>query len=302
MEKISISIIIPVFNGLSYTQKCMAGLTAQIQAQKEEVEIHIVIVDDGSTDGTSQWIRAHYPEVYLVPGDGNLWWSGGINEGVKFALSTLQSDYILWWNNDVLADKDYFSNLVRNIQTYPVEVVMGSKIFMLDKGLLWGMGGHFDPRKGHKYMYGHGQKDGQEFQGIMEVDWFPGMGTVFHKSVFDKIGFLDAQNFPQYHGDSDFTYRAKRAGFSLMAFPNLILYNDNTNTGLSHRGSFKSLVRSLTSIKSNFNVQKNLLFVRKHASSFRAYGPMWWNYFRYIGGFFKWKALSMIGLSKKEII
>ncbi len=295
-----LSVIIPVFNGIGFTQKCLPVLKDRISKIKnEKYKVTFVIVDDGSTDGTSQWVEEHYPEVYLLKGNGNLWWSGGINKGITFALDELLSDYILWWNNDILPHENYFVNLFDILKRQSVNVIVGSKVFVLNKDIIWGMGGKFDAFSGSRFMYGERSADTERYLRPFEVDWFPGMGTVFHRSVFEKIGLLDEKLFPQYHGDSDFTYRAKKAGFTLIAFPDLVIYNDNTNTGIKHNGSIKYLYRSLTSIKSNYNVSKDIAFFRKHSQSVKAYVPLAGKYVRYIGGFLKWSLLGVMGVKRK---
>ncbi len=300
MTKPLLSIIIPVFNGLEYTQKSLKSLEKQISIlPRDKSKIHIVVVDDGSSDGTYEWVKSNHPEVHILQGNGNLWWSGGVNKGMEYALEHLKTEYILWWNNDILPDDNYLKNLLQVIGKQPEDVVIGSKIFMLHKNLIWGMGGKFDPRKGTKHMYAERKEDGPELKKPFEVDWFPGMGTCFHKSVFDKIGYLDEENFPQYHGDSDFTLRAKKAGFRLIAFPELIIFNDTSNSGIVHQGSIGKLFKSFTSIKSNFNIQKNRLFLKRHADSRLAYLPLIRKYSKYVGGFLKWKFLGFLGVKKK---
>jgi GT2 family glycosyltransferase len=299
MKALSLSIIIPVFNNLSYTRKCLQNLDI-LTAGIIDHKIFTVVVDDGSTDGTSEWIKDNHPEVYLLKGNGSLWWSGGINMGVRFALTDLKTDYILWWNNDILATDDYFKNLFEILKLNDDYSIIGSKIFILNKNVIWGMGGKFDARKGTRFMYGEQAADSDQFKNPFEVDWFPGMGTTIHRSVFEKTGYLDEKNFPQYHGDSDFTFRAKKAGFKLIAHPSLVLYNDNTNTGLKHQGSFINLYKSLTSIKSNYNIKKDIQFFNIHARSPIAYKILLNKYLRYIGGFFKWKLLGTVGLKKSN--
>lgn len=300
MNNPCLSIIIPVFNGLSYTKKCLKSLNElRDTAGVSEDRVQIVIVDDGSKDGTSDWVTKNYASAHLLYGDGNLWWSGGINKGVRYALYELKSDYILWWNNDILPHKDYLVELFNIIEKTPVNIIIGSKIFGLHQNHIWNMGGRFDSASGTFYLYGPNHNYKGSFQQPTEADWLPGMGTTIHHSVFRKIGFCDEKRFPQYHGDSDFTYRAKKAGFRLFAYPNLIIYNDTTNTGLIHGGSFKNLFKSLTIIKSNFNLKKDIAFYRKHATSLWAYIPLLNKYFRYIGGLIKWKVLNTIGIKKK---
>jgi GT2 family glycosyltransferase len=290
----SLAIIIPVFNRIDYTKKCLSNLvTIKISSESINKRLSIVVVDDGSRDGTSEWIRKFHPDVHIVYGDGNLWWSGGVNKGISYAIDVLNSDYILWWNNDIIAAPDYFSELFGIIEKSPVDIVIGSKIYRMNNDLLFGMGGRFDPVWGYYDMYGHNQTDSEELKKSFEVDWFPGMGTTFHRTVFEKIGLVDEENFPQYHGDSDFTFRAKKAGFKLIAYPELVIYNDGAN-----RKSSKTLYHSLTDTGSLYNFSKYMKFFGRHATSFKAYRFIFNSYFRYIGGFYKWKMLNLIGIKK----
>ena len=294
-----VSIIIPVFNNINFTKFCLKTLNELLSPPGPSgIDFKIVVVDDGSKDGTAEWIKENFPDVHLLFGNGNLWWSGGINMGVAYAFDKLETDYILWWNNDIKPKEDYFLQVEKLIRENEDNVLIGSKIFILNKDIIWGMGGKFDPVTGVRFMYGGLQDDSDKFRRPIEVDWFPGMGTIIHRQVFEKIGMLDFRNFPQYHGDSDFTYRAKKAGFKLIAFPELVIYNDNSNTGLIHSGTIRNLFKSLTSVKSNFNIKKEVTFYRKHSQSPLAYLYVIRNYFRYIGGFFKWKFLNSIGIKK----
>jgi len=300
MENKVVAVIIPVFNGLNFTKICLQSLDELRDYSGFATEqLQVVVVDDGSKDGTHEWIRENCPWVHVLTGDGSLWWSGGINTGVRFALDELNSDYILWWNNDIISHRDYIKNLFNIISKSPENVLIGSKIFVIGSNeLIWGMGGKFDPVSGDRYMYGEQQADSSFFQSPLDVDWFPGMGTTIHRSVFEKIGYLDEINFPQYHGDSDYTFRAKKAGFTLIAYPELVIYNDVSNTGIKHNGSFKDLRKSLFSIKSNYNIRKDISFFRIHATTFKAYRTLFKKYFRYVGGFIKWKLLNLIGIRK----
>jgi GT2 family glycosyltransferase len=294
-----VSVIIPIFNGINLTKKCLESLFNIFSASDfKVVDFKIIVVDDGSTDGSAAWISENYPSVHILYGDGGLWWSGGINKGMAYALQELNTDYVLWWNNDIIPGNDYFTQVEKLISANDDDILIGSKVFILDKNLIWGMGGRFNPVKGTKFMYGMRQKDCDTYRKPFEVDWFPGMGTIIHRKVFDRIGMLDEDNFPQYHGDSDFTYRAKKAGFRLMVFPELVIYNDITNTGLIHGGRFSNLYRSITSIKSNFNLRKDISFYSKHASSPFAFMALVKKYSLYIGGFYKWKLLNFFGIKK----
>jgi GT2 family glycosyltransferase len=157
------------------------------------------------------------------------------------------------------------------------------------------MGGTFDVNTGFKSLIGTAEADNTKYESIIDCDWLPGMGTITHKSVYEKIGWLDEKNFPQYHGDSDFTLRAKKNGFRIIVDPSLKIYNDTRHSGIRHNNNFSKLVQSLFSIKSNYNIKKDFLFYKKHCISMKAYRILFTKYFRYIGGFLKWKTLRLFG-------
>jgi len=297
---LKISIVIPIFNGLSFTKDCLKNFyKTQNSILNNELEYSIIIVDDGSTDGSADWIMKNYPQVTILQGNGDLWWSGGVNLAVKYILNELHSDYILWWNNDIIAGENYFTELSRVLKVNDENVIIGSKVYLAqNQEVVWSVGGIFNPVNGFKDMIGRGQADSEGLSDITECDWLPGMGTVTHKSVYEKIGFLDNANFPQYHGDSDFTYRAKVNGFRILTYPNLKIFNNTENSGLKHNESFRMLYQSLFSIKSNFNIKKDFIFYKKHAQSIFAYYVLFKKYFKYIGGFLKWKFLNVFGLNR----
>lgn len=301
MNKIKLGVLIPVFNGLSFTQKSLSRLYKLIDENSSTtLDIQIVVTDDGSTDGTAEWIHQNFPQTHVLTGDGSLWWSGGINLGMKYAIDHLNCSYVLWWNNDILPAEDYFHNLEQIILSEKPEIA-GSKIYYAHQPeLVWSMGGIFNTRNGRKHMTGMDEPDHDALKKVHYADWLPGMGTLLHKSVIGKIGLLDEKNFPQYHGDSDYTFRAKLAGYQIKVYPGLRIWNDKSNSGLLHRDSYKLLKKSLTDIKSNYHMGKDFLFYRKYATSPMAYQTLVIKYCFYIGGFIKWRLLNLLGIRKKR--
>ena len=85
-----IAILIPVFNNLEYTKKCLQNLEEKLGENNIAKHFPIIVIDDGSSDETADWIKKNYPEVELLFGNGNLWWSGGINKGAKHAIEKLK--------------------------------------------------------------------------------------------------------------------------------------------------------------------------------------------------------------------
>ncbi|NOX47896.1 MAG: glycosyltransferase family 2 protein [Chlorobi bacterium] len=302
MKKIKIALVFPIFNGLDFTKTCLSHLSSSFdKIDQGRAMFEIVITDDGSVDNSREWIKKHYPNVHVLQGDGSLWWSGGINLAMDFAIDELGADYILWWNNDILPSGDYFKNLIGILETVDEKTIIGSKIYYADKKeIIWSMGGLFDQHTGAKSMMGNGAHDSEEFNEPRKADWLAGMGTVFHVSVCGDIGMLDNKNFPQYHGDADFTLRAKNQGYDIIVYPGLRIYNDKRQSGLQHGESLKRLLESLVSVRSNYNIKKDFKFYKVHTNNLRAYIPVTMKYLNYIGGFFKWKALGLLGTKRKQ--
>ena len=295
------AIILPVYNHLDYTRITLSELSGLIHDISDH-KFHIVLVDDGSVDGTDEWVRVNYPEAIVLKGSGSLWWSGAVNLGVRYALENTKTEYIILWNNDIHTDRLYFQHLLKILPEVPPGTIVGSKIFVAEQpDVIWSMGGFFNPKNGQYGMYGYFEKDAPEYDSIRTVDWLTGMGTVIPRKAIEEIGYWDNNNYPQYHGDSDFTYRAKLKGYHLMVYPALKMYNSIKNSGIEHEGKFKNLFRLLTDIRSKSNLKKNFRFYRSYATSIRAYMPLLWHYFQIIGGFFKWKLLNVFGLRKKKI-
>ncbi|MFO7939796.1 MAG: glycosyltransferase family 2 protein [Bacteroidales bacterium] len=296
-----IAVIIPVHDGWTYTQKCLSSMESMVNARRtaDEPQYSVVVVDDGSTDGTAAFVGQHFPWVHLLLGNGSLWWSGGINMGSSYAIEKLHADYLLLWNNDIFPGDHYFENLSDIVYTSNGQVIWGSLVRELQHPeRVWSMGGRFNRKTGARFMLGLDKPIGDLPKTPQPADWLTGMGTLVPVEVVKRIGYWDARRFPQYHGDSDFTCRAREAGFQLFVHPELTIYNDLYSTAPLHQGEFRKLIRSLGHIKSKYNFRKDWAFYRRHKAAPLAYFNLLWRYVRYIGGFFKWKILRVLGMRK----
>ncbi len=293
------AVLIPIFNGWQYTRECLQTLESQIYDPRLKNEYVVVVTDDGSTDGSADEIKAHFPKVELQYGDGNLWWSGGINVGAKYAIESLGCDYVLLWNNDVLSAHDYFVELDRIIETEPPGSVIGSKVYFTDRPeRVQAYGGYFNPITGVKYSYGYDKEDTREYNEVKHCEWLPGMGTLVHADVVTRLNYWDATNFPQYHGDSDFTYRAKKAGFEVKVVPQLKLWNNTENTGINYPDSFRLAYKALSSIRSDYHLGKDIKFYRLHAKSPLSIYGLGVKYFWHLYGTTKRRLKRMLGQNK----
>src|SRR5258707_1027535 len=114
-----IYIVIPVHNRLEATRECLESLRNQTYTC-----FRIVLIDDGSTDGTSEFVKENYPDVTVLTGDGNLWWTGATNLGVRYALKICgPDDYVLTLNNDTVLPAKYLEIMMSLARRVPKALI-----------------------------------------------------------------------------------------------------------------------------------------------------------------------------------
>ena len=262
----NIIILIPIYNGIAYTKEALKSLAISLN-NTTNIKWHydIVIIDDGSTDDSCDWIKKNYPDIHVVHGDGNLWWSGSINLGIKYSLNKLDPVHFLLFNNDLIIDPHYFRNLELIIDEYSNDTIIVSKVFYLDEPeKVFSMGAKYNYILGTHQVLNYKRKNIYDYNNPIFIDWSGGMGALIHKNIFERIGFFDQFNFPQYKGDFDFFLRAKKYGYKILAYPNLKIWNNKTQTGIKVKG-IVTFIKSFYDKKSQMNIYENIKFYNKHA-------------------------------------
>lgn len=224
MDLPKVSIIVPVHNSIDYTLRFLE--TAKLL---EYDNYEIIIVDDGSTDGTEEKISQLYPDVIILKGDGDYWWTKSINAGVKYALAK-GTDYILTLNNDNEVDKNLLNELIKTARAHPKSVV-GAKVYEKGKDNVVYIGGgkHRFLTPPHFFILPYGNIDNEKNNELREVDFITGMGCLIPAEVFNEVGCYNEDFLPQYFADAEITLRAKKHGYKLIFNPNAKIWNDVTS-------------------------------------------------------------------------
>lgn len=189
---------------------------------------HVVICDDGSTDNTFQNIQLNFPDVDVLRGNGNLWWSGGTNLAIHHALAK-GADYILTINDDALMEPQFLREMVAIAQQNP-KYIVGCRIHREDqRDRIWSLGTTpvFRGYEIFRLNFWDQRWDDikANFTDPYPVITMPGNGVLIPRAVFEEVGYFDQGKMPQYHADSDLIMRARKAGYQPVIATRAVLYN-----------------------------------------------------------------------------
>ncbi|MBT0653155.1 glycosyltransferase family 2 protein [Geobacter luticola] len=206
-------IIILNWNGKDDTSECLESLNALTYSNYE-----IIVVDNGSTDGSQRYIKEKYPQVLLMETGQNLGFTGGNNRGITAALQK-NADYVLLLNNDTVVDGQFLDELVFAGESRKDVGILNPKIYYYDEPrLLWYAGGNISLLQGLSRHFGFQEIDHGQYDTTREVNFITGCAFLIKREVIEKIGPLD-DNFFCYSEDADWSLRAIKAGYKGLYVP-----------------------------------------------------------------------------------
>jgi len=223
----TVAVVVPVHNRRAVT----LGFLERMQGNLP-IGTTIVIVDDGSNDGTAEVIRASYPLVVVLSGDGSLWWAGATNLGVEYALDH-NFDYVLTINDDSIPEDGFLDRLLETAGARPSAIVGVMLVYRSDPARVWACGGRVCFWSGRLFQHDlHGRDVAEARAGdrVRTVEILPGCGVLVPTAAYRDIGLYDARHFPQYHADSEFTIRAHRRGYEILVDTAAVVANDVERT------------------------------------------------------------------------
>lgn len=189
------TLIIPVHNRREITLACLRHLRAigDLPAHRA------IVVDDGSTDGTAAAVSAEFPDVEILSGHGELWWTGAIALGMERAFRQ-GAEAVCWLNDDCLPERGTLAALLAEAAVPPGCLAAPAC---------------FDRRTGRSVPNAFvGRRALVGTAGTtVEAEGLSGFCVVVPRAVWTRIGVPDARRFPHYFGDNAYTLAATRAGF-----------------------------------------------------------------------------------------
>ncbi len=212
MSRQNVYVIIPVHNRKAITIQCLDTLDKNGDLKK----YHVIVVDDGSTDGTSEEINSSYPSVIILAGDGNLWWTGAIKQGMEYAYEK-GAEYFIWLNDDCLVDSHTFDDLVSFCKTH-IDSIIGCQGVDFNNHNIICFGGK------RKQWMNHHMLDCPKGE-IIQCDLLSGNLVCIPRAVINKINYPNSYTVPHYGGDSSYLIKARKSGFKIFVVNKYLNFN-----------------------------------------------------------------------------
>lgn len=209
-----VSIVLLNLNGYVDTSDCIQSLE-----QIDYPNYEIIVVDNGSSDGSGERVAIEFPAVRMIVSENNLGFTGGNNLGTRHALER-GADYVLLLNNDTVVDPGFLSHMVDVAEHDPAIGLVGPKIFYFSEPKrIWYAGGDVNLAAGSCNHVGKDKiDDGRRFSKVSDTGFITGCAFLVKASVLREIGLLDDKLFV-YWEDTDFCERARKRGYRRVFVP-----------------------------------------------------------------------------------
>ena len=235
------TIVVPNYNGIKYIGDCLDSLA--------EEPAHIIVVDNGSKDGSRQMVRDNFPGVELVCLDKNYGFCKAVNEGIARSKTT----YVILLNNDTKVEPGFVRALEKPLEQNPTVFSGSAQMRNMYRPEQIDDAGDYYCALGWAFARGKDRPVGN-YQNKRRIFAACGGAAIYRRKVFDEIGDMDENHFA-YLEDIDLGYRARLSGYVNLYIPEAIVYHAGSGASGSRYNEFKV---SLTSRNSVYLVYKNM--------------------------------------------
>lgn len=239
-----VSVVIPNFNGIAFLDSVLASLEGQTLNNFE-----VILVDNGSTDGSCSFVTANYPWVHLIELSENFGFCGAVNAGIRAA----KAPYVLLLNNDTEVKEDFVEEMLAAIRRHKNAFSCGARMVQYhDRDKLDDVGNYYCAL-GWSFARGRG-KVIHAYETEDRIFSACAGAAIYRKKILEKIGYFDEEHFA-YLEDTDIGYRARIYGYENWYAPKAIVYHVGSGTSGSRYNQFKTRYSSRNNI---YLIYKNM--------------------------------------------
>jgi len=240
-------ILILNWNGWKDTIECI------VSCQKlSYTNYRILIIDNGSEDGSELIIRKQFPDIPLIQTGSNLGFAGGNNVGIRQALAH-GADYVWLLNNDTIVKSDALDELVNAAERDSITGIVGSKIYYHEDPVkIWFAGGIWRANRAFNTHRGYNEYDHGQYNTVQEVDYITGCSLLIKSSVINAIGLMHEEYF-LYWEETDWNTLAYKNGWKIIYVPSSIVWHKISST--IKNDSYQQIY---------YYIRNGLLFFQRH--------------------------------------
>ena len=237
------TVVIPNYNGIKYIDGCLRSL------YKGSVQPEIILVDNGSTDGSLSLVKEKYPLVKVIEFAENTGFSKAVNAGIRMA----RTEYVLLLNNDTVSGQEMTACLEKAMDDDPGIFSAGAKMINLhDRNKLDGAG-DFYCALGWAYARGK-DKPVDSYDKEDRIFSACAGAAIYRRGLFDRIGYFDENHFA-YLEDIDLGYRANIYGYPNIYVPEAEVLHAGSAVSGSRHNTFKVRLSARNSV---YLIYKNM--------------------------------------------
>ncbi len=240
-----LSIIIPNWNGERFLELCLRSIFQSMHGGTEEINLEVFVVDNNSSDGSVDMVRAKFPQVNLIRNKNNLGFSKANNQGIRKS----NGRYVLLLNSDTLVLGGALSSMVKFMDTHPCAGAAGCKLLNPDGTLQRSCFGSFPNLETEFYDYsylsqwfpynrifGKHLMKWMNYDHIREIDHCLGACIIVPRATIADVGLMDEQFFI-YFEETDWLYRMKKKGWKIYYIPEakVVHFGGRSTQGLPDR-------------------------------------------------------------------
>ncbi|HEY9230987.1 MAG TPA: glycosyltransferase family 2 protein, partial [Blastocatellia bacterium] len=184
-------VIILNWNNFADSRRCLESLRAATYAN-----LKVIVVDNGSADGSGKRLQEHFPDLRFIFNDRNLGFARGCNVGIRAALEDEDCAYVLPLNNDAVATPTFLERAVEVAeQQAEVGVVSGKILYSPEVRKFWYAGGYVDLWRGRVYVRGFREDDRGQYDQAEAVGFATGALALIKRQVLERVGLLPEEYF-----------------------------------------------------------------------------------------------------------
>lgn len=228
---------------------------------------HVIVLDNQSTDGSVEAVRAGYSQVQLLSLERNLGYAGNNNVGIEAALQQ-GADWILVLNEDTILDPDCLKRLVEAGEADERTGIVGPMVYHHNEpDVIQSAGVRLDP-EWRSIHIGQNEPEHGQYTDLREVDAISGCAIMVRRQVIEQVGSLD-ERFFYYWEETDWCVRARKAGWRIVHVPKAKLW---------HKGVQRDYKPSLS--VAYYNTRNRFLILSKYKAPLRAWAFAWFETLR----------------------